>query len=74
MPVSLRHNRVMFSTAPLAAIRSESPSGWPSFVQAYVIVVGLAFATIVTCNGSLSTPTTVDEGTGTNLGGSAAKP
>lgn len=49
---------------PLAKI------GNPSLVHVYVTDVGLAFATMATCNDSPSMPTTVYDGGVTNFGGS----
>lgn len=49
---------------PLAKI------GNPSLVHVYVTDIGLAFATMATCNDSPSMPTTVYDGGVTNFGGS----
>lgn len=59
---------------PSDTIRStllpEAIIGRPSLVQVYAMDMGFALAIIATCSGSPSTPTTVDDGGGTNFGGS----
>lgn len=64
----------MFNIGPSDTIRSIplpfEMIGKPSLVQVYAIDMGLALASMATCKGSPSTPTTVDDGGGTNFGGS----
>lgn len=74
MPASFRANFVIFKMGPSETSRSMplplAEIGNPSLVHVYVTDIGLAFATMATCNDSPSMPTTVYDGGVTNFGGS----